>query len=91
MAAGLPVVASDVGGTREALHDGETGYLYSPGDAAELTRLLLKLAHDPALAAGMGGRGLTRVRERFDVKRMVRETAALYEQLAQGDAGSRML
>ena len=91
MAAGLPVVASDVGGTGEALHDGETGYLYSPGDAAELTRLLLKLAHDPALAARMGGRGLTRVRERFDVKRMVRETAALYEQLAQGDAGSRML
>jgi glycosyltransferase involved in cell wall biosynthesis len=91
MAAGLPVVASDVGGTREALQDGETGYLYSPGDAAELARLLLRLARDPALAAEMGRRGLARVRERFAVERMVRETAALYEQLVQGHAGSQVL
>ena len=81
MAAALPVVASDVGGTGEALQDGETGYLYPPGDAATLASLLLRLAGDPALAAAMGRSGLARVRQYFGVGRMVQETAALYERL----------
>lgn len=81
MASALPVVASDVGGTREALQEAETGYLYPPGDAAALAGLLLRLARDPALAAAMGRSGLARVREYFDVGRMVQETAALYERL----------
>lgn len=81
MASALPVVASDVGGTREAVQDGETGYLYSPGDATQLAALLQRLALDPTLAAEMGRKGLARAREHFDVARMVRETAALYEQL----------
>ena len=81
MASALPVIASDVGGTREAVQEGETGYLYLPGDAATLARLMLKLARDPALGAELGRNGLTRVREHFDVTRMVKETAALYEQL----------
>lgn len=91
MASGLPVIASDVGGTREALQDGETGYLYSPGDAVELSRLLLGLARDPALAAEMGCRGLARVQEVFSVERMVRETAALYRQLIEAQAGGQTL
>ena len=81
MASALPVIASDVGGTREALQDGETGYLYPPGDAATLASLLLRLAGDPALAAAMGRSGLARVRQYFGVGRMVQETAALYERL----------
>jgi len=81
MASALPVIASDVGGTREALQDGETGYLYPPGDAATLASLLLRLASDPALAAAMGRSGLARVRQYFGVGRMVQETAALYERL----------
>ncbi|HNR96171.1 MAG TPA: glycosyltransferase family 4 protein [Anaerolineae bacterium] len=81
MASALPVIASDVGGTCEALQDGETGYLYPPGDAATLASLLLRLAGDPALAAAMGRSGLARVRQYFGVGRMVQETAALYERL----------
>jgi len=87
MATGLAVIASDVGGTREALQDGETGYLYSPGDAVELSRLLLRLAHDPTLAMEMGRRGLARVREQFSVERMVRETVALYGHLVEYQPG----
>jgi glycosyltransferase involved in cell wall biosynthesis len=81
MAASVPVVASDVGGTREAVTDGETGYLFQPGDVAALALRLRALADDPGLARQMGQRGQARVRELFTAERMVRETAALYEQL----------
>ena len=81
MASSLPVVASDVGGTREAILDGETGWLFAPGDEATLARHILTLAEDPLLAQRMGQRGLARVREHFTVQRMAWETAALYEQL----------
>jgi glycosyltransferase involved in cell wall biosynthesis len=81
MASSLPVVASDVGGTREAIVDGETGLLFPPGDATALAQGILSLAGDPLLALQMGQRGLARVREHFTFQRMARETAALYEQL----------
>jgi glycosyltransferase involved in cell wall biosynthesis len=81
MASSLPVVASDVGGTREAIVDGETGLLFPPGDAAALAYGILSLAGDPLWAQQMGQRGRARVREHFTFQRMARETAALYEQL----------
>jgi glycosyltransferase involved in cell wall biosynthesis len=84
MASALPVVASDVGGTREAVMDGQTGYLFAPGDVAALAHHTRALAKDPRLAQQMGRRGLVRVREYFAAERMVRETAALYEQLLRG-------
>lgn len=81
MASSLPVVASDVGGTREAILDGETGLLFPPGDALALAQGILSLAANPHLAQQMGQRGLVRVREHFTVQRMASETATLYEQL----------
>jgi len=85
MAAALPVVASDVGGTGEAVADGHTGYLYPPGDAGALAQHIQALASDPTLARDMGQRGLSRVRQFFTAVRMVQETASLYEELlAQG-------
>jgi len=81
MASSLPVVASDVGGTREAVVDGETGLLFPPLDVTALVRHILTLAADPALAQRMGRRGQARVQEFFTLQRMARETAALYEQL----------
>ncbi len=84
MASALPVVASDVGGTREAVMDGQTGYLFAPGDVAALAHHARALAKDPRLAQQMGRRGLVRAREYFAAERMVRETAALYEQLLRG-------
>jgi glycosyltransferase involved in cell wall biosynthesis len=82
MASSLPVVASDVGGTREAVIDGQTGFLYAPGDPTALVQRLRALGSDAALAQRMGQRGLARVEECFTVQRMVNETAALYEALA---------
>ena len=81
MASSLPVVASDVGGTREAIVDGETGLLFPPGDATALAQGILSLAGDPLLAQQMGQCGLARVREHFTFQRMAGETAALYERL----------
>jgi glycosyltransferase involved in cell wall biosynthesis len=79
MASSLPVVASDVGGTREAVIDGQTGFLYAPGDSSALVKWLRTLSSDSALVRTLGQRGLTRVKECFTVQRMVNETAALYE------------
>jgi glycosyltransferase involved in cell wall biosynthesis len=54
MAAGLPVVATDVGGVREVVHDGRTGLLLSPHDAQALGRALDHLMAEPRCAAALG-------------------------------------
>ena len=51
MALGRPVVATDVGGTREAVIDGETGFVVAAGDERAVTRALLDLAADPTAPA----------------------------------------
>jgi glycosyltransferase involved in cell wall biosynthesis len=89
MAASLPVVASDAGGTREAVMDGQTGYLFAPGDAAALAQHLQSLAQDPVMAHHMGQQGRARVKQHFTRDRMVRETAALYGRLLSGTLGCR--
>jgi glycosyltransferase involved in cell wall biosynthesis len=83
MASSLPVVASDVGGTREAVVNGETGFLFPASDVTALAQHILALAADPALAQRMGQRGQARVQELFTLQRMARETAAVYEQMRQ--------
>ncbi|HEX2022237.1 MAG TPA: glycosyltransferase family 4 protein [Candidatus Thermoplasmatota archaeon] len=65
MAHGLPVVAADVDGTREAVAHGETGLLVPPADPAALASALTALVGDAALRRGMGERGRARVVERF--------------------------
>ncbi len=77
MAAGVPVVATDVGGVRDAVVPGETGVLVAPGDAAALARAIVSTAGD----AGRGARALraaARVRSEFGAARMATEYAALY-------------
>jgi glycosyltransferase involved in cell wall biosynthesis len=65
---GLPVVATRVGAVPEIVAEGETGLLVEPGDVAELTAALGKLASDPALRADMGRRALERARREFTWK-----------------------
>jgi glycosyltransferase involved in cell wall biosynthesis len=55
MAAGLPIVASGVGGIRELIADDRSGLLVPAGDAAALADRLCRLMADPALAARLGG------------------------------------
>src|SRR5205814_6501455 len=78
MAAGLPVVASDVGGVAEAVADGETGLLVPAGDPTALARALEQLLQDVELRRRLGARGRERARERFDVDRFRAAHVALY-------------
>jgi glycosyltransferase involved in cell wall biosynthesis len=66
MAAGVPVVASAVGGVPELVEDGATGLLVPPGDPRALAAAIAKLAGDPALRRRLGAAGRRRVEARFD-------------------------
>jgi glycosyltransferase involved in cell wall biosynthesis len=79
MAAGLPVVATAVGGLPEMVVDGETGLLVEPGDAEGMGRALARLAADPETRARMGAAGRRRVEERFDLPAFRDAHLALYE------------
>jgi glycosyltransferase involved in cell wall biosynthesis len=81
MAAGLPVVATRVDGTPEAVRDGENGYLTTPHDLEMLADRVSRLLRDPDLAAEMGRKGRLRAGE-FDIDAMVRQQEAIYEELA---------
>lgn len=81
MRAGLPVVASDVGGVREAVVDGETGFLVDRGDLVMLRARLRQLLSDPELRTKMGEAGRKRYLERFTAARMVGETARVYKEV----------
>jgi glycosyltransferase involved in cell wall biosynthesis len=81
MAAGVPVVASRVGGIPEAARDDREAVLVPPGDAARLAEGILALLRDPERAARLGAAGRTRALEEFSLDRLVNETAALYESL----------
>lgn len=82
MALGRPVVATDVGGTAEAVVDAETGFLVPSGDAAAVERALLALAADRERAAAMGAAGQRRQRERFGGRAMVDGYLDAFEEIA---------
>jgi glycosyltransferase involved in cell wall biosynthesis len=81
MAAGLPVVATAVGGTPELVIDGETGLLVPPRDPAALAQAILTLLTDPGLAQRLGENGRLRVADQFTIRQMVQQTEQLYQRL----------
>lgn len=81
MAAGIPVVATDIPGTRELVVPQETGYLVPVGDRAELARWANKLLDDPELRRRMGTAARERVAAHFSVEQMVARFADLYREL----------
>lgn len=81
MAAGLPVVASDVGGMRELVEHGVTGLLVPARDADALAGALADLLADPARRRAMGAAGHARAEALFDLPRFRAEHVALYERL----------
>jgi glycosyltransferase involved in cell wall biosynthesis len=78
MAAGLPVVASDVGGVREQVDEGVSGLLVPAGDPAALAAALERVLGDPQLRRDLGAAGRGLVRERFDLARQQRLHLELY-------------
>ena len=81
MAAGAPVVATRVGGTPEALIDGETGLLVEPGDSGAIATGVARLLDDRELAMRLGRSARSLIADRFSVDRMVRSTERLYTSL----------
>ena len=78
MAAGLPVVATDVGGNGEVMVAGETGLLVPPRDPDALAEALVLLLKDPERARAMGAAGRARVEQSFTVEQMVARLQTLY-------------
>ena len=81
MAAGLPVVATDVGGNPECVVHGHTGFIVPPGDDGRMAESLGLLLREPETARAMGEAGRERAAEHFDVDVMVRRTVELYDAL----------
>ena len=81
MAAGLPVVATDVGGNGEAIEHGRTGFIVPPEDPASLAEAILRLLADTTLAQAMGTAGRQRVLDRFTTDAMMRKTTGTYARL----------
>jgi glycosyltransferase involved in cell wall biosynthesis len=82
MAAGLPVVATDVGSMGEAVVDGVTGFLVPADDVAALGDALRRLVDDAELRTRMGAAARTRYEEHFSAARHARAYEALYDELA---------
>jgi glycosyltransferase involved in cell wall biosynthesis len=66
LACGVPVVAARVGGLRETIVEGETGWSYTAGDSAALARCISAALDDPAEAERRARKGRELVRERYD-------------------------
>jgi glycosyltransferase involved in cell wall biosynthesis len=80
MAAGVPVVATSVGGVPELIHDGIDGCLVPPRDVDSLASRLRSLLSDPALRMRIGAAGYARVRDRFNPEQMIASVTCLYDE-----------
>lgn len=83
MAAGVPVVATRVGGNPEVVEDGATGLLVPPRDPVTMAAAITRTLENPDLARWFGQRGQRRVAELFSIERAVKETEHLYAQLLE--------
>jgi len=89
LAAGRPVVSTNVGGLSDVVTEGETGFLVPPGDTEALAARLEILAHDPERRAAMGALGRERVLRRYAVERLVDDVDALYRELLATTSATR--
>jgi glycosyltransferase involved in cell wall biosynthesis len=88
MAAGRPVVATDVGGAREAIVEGETGYTVESGNDRAMASMIVSLLRDPARARSMGEQGRRVVEQNFSERVLLEKTEALYDQLLAKHVGT---
>ena len=79
MAGDLPIVATNVDGAREAIVDGDNGFLHEPHDIEGMAKSVLKLLQDPELRQTMGKRGKSRVME-FDISTSVANLESAYRE-----------
>jgi glycosyltransferase involved in cell wall biosynthesis len=81
MAAGLPSVVSDIGGTEHLIGDGETGYRVPPRDVEALAKSVIRLVSDPDTCWRFGGRARQVARARFSPELAAQKTHDLYQAL----------
>jgi glycosyltransferase involved in cell wall biosynthesis len=81
MRAGLPVVASDVGGVREAVTDGHNGYVVPKRSVGSLAAAVVRLIADRSERERMGANGRRQFEQRFTFGRMLNETLSLYQEV----------
>ncbi|MCK4511683.1 glycosyltransferase, partial [bacterium] len=86
MAAGIPTVATDVGGTAEVISDGDCGLVVPSKDPESLAAAILKLAENPELRERLSSRAREVYRRRYTAEQMTRETEALYDVCRQRSA-----
>jgi len=87
MACGAPVVASNTGGLPEVVTHGETGYLFPPGDVANMAAGGIEILTDPARARAFAEAGRRVAIERFSATSVVPMYERLYERVVAGGAG----
>jgi glycosyltransferase involved in cell wall biosynthesis len=83
-AAGLPVIASEVGGVPDLVVDGVTGYLVPPNQVGSLADRLERLLTDPELRQRMGKAGKEKMGSEFSVETMVARMTRVYEKIIIG-------
>jgi glycosyltransferase involved in cell wall biosynthesis len=84
MAAGLPIVASGVGGVIEVMRDGDTGLVVPPGDHNQLAHAIGRIMSTPTLARSLGKAARSEVAARYSFDRMIADFEAVYlRQLAR--------
>jgi glycosyltransferase involved in cell wall biosynthesis len=88
MAAGLPVVATDAGGVREAVQEGETGFIVPPGDDEKMAERIIAIFNDSERARLMGKQGRAIAEQRFSCDHHLRNTLDLYAELLSATAGA---
>ena len=74
----LPVVASNIGGLPESVHDGQTGYLVPPGESEGLSRALAHLVDDSDLRAQLGSNGYQRISAHHRIERVAERYVELF-------------
>jgi glycosyltransferase involved in cell wall biosynthesis len=83
-AAGLPVLAFDTAGSREAVVHGKTGVLVEPGDLTSLQQAIAVLIDEPGMRRDFGQAGRQRMKDEFALEIMVERHIELYESLLNG-------
>ena len=83
MAAGIPVVGWRTPELLEIVDDGVSGFLVNTGDRTALASRLNSLLNEPELAARMGQAGRARVREHYNISRVIEHYLRVYEELSR--------
>lgn len=81
IAMGIPVIASDIGGFKETIQHGQTGWLVTPGDPQKLSDAIRIALTEPAEHRAAMAQAMQAARVRYDKRKMVADTLSVYDEL----------